>query len=194
MPITLLWEHNNFTERNKSVARKDLISPKDRKDSYDCMWPNLQDSVAIATCSYKKGPANPNEFLRCEKTDITFYFPTEPNVCETLKISCKGNPVRGFSYQFEGLIPEEATIAEVLWVFSEVKKIVWGVSILDIVHDPYEHQIEIAITKSKNENTQSRRKTSKRRRVHGVSKKIQSQLGKTKIREKPRASGTKTTA
>jgi len=191
-PITLLWEQNIFSNRCNRISQKDLISKADVKLLYDCIWPSITQPVAIAKANLKKGPTTPR-IGNCKEVLVKIYFPTvDPNICEILKIDIKGNSLRGYTHNFKGIVPEENDLAEIFLLIAKVKKIAWDESILDIVHDPYENQIDIAINNSKtNENTQSRRKSINRRGVHGVPKKIQSGLGKRKVRIKSTTQRTK---
>ena len=175
MKDEIFWIDSIFTRNCNAISKADLVSAKKFNASRI-----LQDLVLVGVTK-RKGSKGPEDNLVASKAKIDFYFndnERHPKAHLTVEVRMK---YWESSTSIHGNIPKGVGLPFVLSTVEKVKKTVWGGKYLDIVHDPYENQIETAIQESQNENTQSRRPDSKRGGVPRIQKNLQSRVGKEKV-------------
>ena len=171
MQDEILWAESSFTKSCTSIPSADLISY--RKFNADNVF---QDLALVKITKKKAHEGNPI----ASKANINFYFNDESHEKGLMKVEVKMNNWHS-SISMHGIVPEGVKLSSVLQTINTIRIIVWGEKYLDIVHDPYENQIDAAISELNNENSQSRRSGSKRTRIPRIQKKLQSRVGEKKV-------------
>jgi len=171
MQHEILWAESSFTKSCAYIPSGDLVSY--RKFNAD----NVSQDLALVRVVKKKGQG---DNLTASKANIIFYFNDKTHEKELLKVEVRMNNWQS-SISMNGKIPDGVKLSSVLQTINEIRIVVWGEKYLDIVHDPYENQIDAIISELNNENSQNRRERSKRTGIPRVPKKLQSKLGEKKV-------------